>query len=165
MTDITAEFLRSVLSYDPDTGVFTRLATSGGREAGTVAGGVSRGRRGGYVKISVMNKQHLAHRLAWLHVNGEWPPGRIDHKDLCKTNNAILNLRIATQSQNCANKGAMKTNTSGLKGVSWHPGAKKWTAQITVDGEHHYIGRFVKKSDARMAYLRVAQQHFGEFAR
>ena len=32
---------------------------------------------------------------------------------------------------------------SNYVGVTWHKQAKKWKAQITIDGNHNYLGYFV----------------------
>src|ERR1700738_4035243 len=99
--DLTAEHLRELLNYDPDTGEFRRRASRGGEAAGTLAGCPRR--PGGYRIICVDRVIFLAHRLAWLHSYGVWPTKDIDHIDGDKTNNRIANLREATPAQNVMN--------------------------------------------------------------
>ena len=59
---ITAERLKQVLSYDPDTGIFRWLVGGRRRIKGAVAGTV----RYGYRRIMVDGSKYSAHRLAWL---------------------------------------------------------------------------------------------------
>lgn len=88
----------------------------------------------------------------------------VDHIDGNPLNNCRDNLRIATHSQNLMNKGKQSTNTSGYKGVSWHKGARKWAAQIIVNGKRLYIGEFKTPEEAHVAYCEAAKELHGEFA-
>lgn len=156
---LTRKRLREVLEYNPDTGVFTRLVGKfRGRRAGFVSGH-------GHIQISIDNRLYLAHRLAWLYVCGKWPPAGIDHIDNNKQNNAISNLRLATQSQNGANRCAPKTNRSGFKGVHWSNHTRKWRAQITVRGRGQNLGDFETPEEAHLAYVEAAKSSFGEYSR
>lgn len=44
------------------------------------------------------------------------------------------------------------TNTSGRRGVSWHKGAGKWAAKITVAYKCVHLGLFTDKDDAARAF-------------
>jgi hypothetical protein len=168
---ITAEFVRSILDYNPVTGAITWHARTGSsiciknwnqRFAGTVAGRLS---TLGYREISVLSQRYPASHLAWLYMTGEWPKDEIDHRDLNKDNNAFLNLREATRGQNVANTGIKSNNTSGLKGVSWHKATSKWTSQITKHGHHHHLGSFDCRAAASFVFQIEADKLHGEFAR
>lgn len=170
-SELTAERLRSVLTYDQETGIFvwrprpvekwpdrtwnTRFA---GSRAGTRV-------KGGRLSIRVDGVRYLASRLAWLYVTGSWPASEIDHRDCIKSNDRWLNLRLATTSQNGANTHKRSNNTSGHKGVTWHSRNKKWQAQIAVNGAHLYLGQFDDPALAGQAYAKAAVEHHGEFAR
>jgi hypothetical protein len=84
-----------------------------------------------------------------------------DHRDRDPLNNSRSNLRLATHSQNQANRGAnRRRGTSRFKGVSWSADKGKWQATLAKK----YIGRFVNESDAARAYDREAVRCYGEFA-
>ena len=172
--DITAQYVRERLDYDPETGVFTwkNLAStpenSGWvdswnlRFEGKPAG--SPGKRG-HLCIALDNKKYYAHRLAWLIVYGLWPIDEIDHIDGDKINNRITNLRAATHSQNAHNRSKNNNNKSGFKGVTWQSHAQKWRADIMVEGETLNLGYFCTKEEAAEAYADAAHRLHGEFAK
>lgn len=87
-----------------------------------------------------------------------------DHVDGNGLNNQRSNLRVATQQQNTWNSRA-RVGTSLYKGVSWAEHAKRWRAQIVLDGENTHLGYHVSEEDAARAYDKKAQELFGEFAR
>lgn len=89
----------------------------------------------------------------------------VDHKDGNGLNNQKNNLRICTASQNLANARVSKSNSSGLKGVSWHKAAKKWQAYISFDKKRIHIGLFENINDAGAAYDKKAVQIYGAFAK
>lgn len=148
-----AEFLKSILRYDSETGIFTwRKFRGGSAKAGTVAGSLD---SKGYVQIKIKHRLYLAHRLAWLYVHGEMPSGHIDHVDRNPKNNAIANLRICTRFENHQNLGIRANNTSGATGVSWIKASKKWLAYINANGKRIRIGRYESKDDAIAARLKA----------
>ena len=125
---ISADELRRIFDYDPETGHFTWVVKTHPKVTiGKIAG---RRDRKGYIEIKVHNRFYRAHRLAWLYVYGEWPRDQIDHINGVRDDNRISNLREATSAQNCSNKGMSKNNTSGFKGVSWYKPTSKWGARI-----------------------------------
>jgi len=157
-----AAYVRSILSYDPDTGVLTwRVARSPSVCAGTRAGVCVRG----YVRVRLLYTTYAAHRLAWLITFGKWPNGDLDHINHVKDDNRIANLREATDSQNGANRLINRNSTSGFKGVYWHRGHERWYAHIKVSGRRHFLGSYDDPSEAHAAYVRAANELFGQFAR
>lgn len=86
-------------------------------------------------------------------------PPREEHK----VDNRKSNLRIVTRSQNCINTATYKNNSSGHRGVSWHKGQQKCLARIQVNGTNIYLGAFVNKEDAAMAYEDASNKYFGEY--
>jgi hypothetical protein len=159
---ITAEHLRELLHYDPETGVFTWIMRGPGRRLCGTVGSVN---PLGYQRIAINRRYYQAHRLAWLYVHGEWPVGDIDHINGDPGDNRIANLRPATRSQNLANSKRRKNNTSGYKGVSWNKQARKWHARIGVDGQYKHLGLFTDPAEAHEAWLAAAKKTSREFAR
>lgn len=161
--ELTAARLRDVLDYEPLTGVFrwkVRVSTHvyPGDVAGTDKGG-------GYIVIALDGIRHYAHRLAWLYTHGVWPESGLDHKDTDPSNNAIGNLRPATETQNHANTPRRADNVSGFKGASWHRTSKRWRAQIQLGNRKIHLGVFKAPEEAHAAYVAAANIHFGEYAR
>lgn len=161
-TDLTAARVRELLDYNPETGEFRwRLSNSKRAPVGAVAGVISRG----YRLIRIDGCLYRGHRLAWLHVHGHWPVAEIDHVNLDKADNRIANLREASRSQQLANQGRRRDNTSGFKGAFWEASRRKWQAYIQVNGRRIHLGRFATPEAAHAAYVTAAAEHFGEFAR
>lgn len=143
MPKLTVERLRAVLSYDAETGVFVWRVSSKGTAAGAIAGA----KLGtGYTTITVDQERFLAHRLAWFYVHGRWPADQIDHIDGDRRNNAIANLREAT---NQANQWNRKTKKSYLCEGGTNVGIA-WAGSLEHKQAHH--------RDAPLAYwLRLAE--------
>ncbi len=115
--DVTAERVRELLHYDPETGIFTHKVSRGGVSAGDIAGCLD---SLGYVRISLgRGASRFAHRLAWLLVYGKWPDGDIDHIDQAKANNRIANLRDVSRSANNQNRDKPQRNNMfvGIKNI------------------------------------------------
>lgn len=154
--------LQRLLHYDPETGIWTRrIATINSKPPGEP---FLPTHNHGYVHIYVFKKKRLAHRLAVFYMTGEWPKGKIDHKNQNRANNSWKNIRPATQSRNAANSRIRKDNISGFRGVSWNATRKKWDVRITVKRKHIWLGRHADKNVAIETYKQAAIGYFGEFA-
>jgi len=147
MSDLTAEDLRRLLSYDEQTGLFTR--------DGKIAGVLN---SWGYVQIRVKGRNYMAHRLAWLYVRGQWPANQIDHINRRKTDNRIINLREATNSENAQNAGAHKDNAAGARGIYFDKSRNRWVAELCLNDKVVFKQRFKDKLDAVNARARAEEQ-------
>lgn len=84
-----------------------------------------------------------------------------DHADQRKWNNCRRNLRDCDSSQNKANVGKVRSNTSSkFKGVSWSQSTQKWT--VFVGGK--YVGRSDSEVNAALMYNAGAIEKYGEFS-
>ncbi|MES0266800.1 HNH endonuclease [Citrobacter sedlakii] len=160
MCELTQEKLKSLLHYDPETGIFTRKKGGGGRAAGSMAGWVN---GHGYIQISVDGRDYKAHRLAMLYMYGERPE-MVDHINMIRSDNRIVNLRAATRAQNGQNSRIRSDNASGVKGVSWDKRINKWVARCTCNGHENWIGSFENKECAIEAVRLFRGKIHGEFA-
>ena len=165
---LTAQRLRDLLVYDPETGVFRwRAAHTNAVKAGQVAGSLM---PQGYVRISITvdgeRKRFMAHRLAWLYVHGGWPAGELDHRDTNRAGNAIANLREATHAQNMMNARRCR-NKTGFKGVKRvkHNQTNPYVAVIKDRGWQRKLGYFPTPEQAHAAYCEAARVSFGDFWR
>ena len=159
-SDLSAEFVRTLFDYDPETGFLIHKARFGviaGKRAGCV--------NSGYRRVKIHGTPYQEHRIIWLWVTGEWPENDVDHEDLDKTNNKWKNLRKATRSQNALNAGGRTIRKYGsLKGARYRVGQGNWQAMIRV-GKIVYLGTFATEIEAHAAYLEAAKKLAGEFAR
>lgn len=157
------EYLRSLFSYEPDTGLLRWAVDRAQMKVGDIAG-AARGPRG-YLQVSIDNKLYRVHLVIWKMVTGEEPVAQIDHEDMVKFNNRWHNLREATKSLNQGNVGLIKSNTSGVKNVRWYKAYQKWCAQFTKDGKCYFVGYFDDLVEAAAAVRRRYVEVYGEFAR
>lgn len=155
--------LKELLSYNPESGVFTWIQDRGKCQKGDVASGTN---CNGYRSIRLDYVRYPMHRLAWLYVHGKFPENFIDHINMDKSDNRLCNLRPVTNSQNMMNsvrKG--QVTTSRWKGVSWISGKKKWKATVNANGVKHWLGYFNDEREAAEECMFALLKHHGEFAR
>jgi hypothetical protein len=158
---LTQDRLKSLLHYDPDTGVFTNKVTRANAVGGEIAG--YRHYASGHWYITVDYKKYKAHRLAWLYYYGIWPE-EIDHINGNGTDNRITNLRECTHQQNGRNTKLRIDNTSGKKGVYFDKKNRKYRAYIGINGKNRFIGsRFDTVEEAIAARNKAEIELFGEF--
>lgn len=155
MNNLTQESLKTIITYDRDTGV---LRWIGGQKADFEAGTL---RPNGYRRIRVLGSYYYAHRLAWLYEFGSNPNGQIDHLNGVRNDNRIINLRDVSAATNRENiRIAYASNKTGFLGVS--PTKGKFKAQIKIGEKVVHIGVYTNPQDAHEAYKkRKRELHFG----
>jgi hypothetical protein len=156
--DITANDLRRLLRYDPETGLFTWLERTGNARwnaqfANKPAGSLD---PGGYVKVL----KQWAHRLAWLYMHGEWPKGQIDHINGKRDDNRLANLRDGTRKANMENRHTANKKRSGLPlGVTFDKRRGDYSISLTHNYRRIYRGSFATPEEAHTAYLIAKRKH------
>jgi hypothetical protein len=98
-------------------------------------------------------------------MTGEWPGRDIDHEDGDGLNNRWRNLRLASGTQNQANRPKTARNKTGFKGVSFLKSRKTYFASIKINGKSRTLGYFASAEAAARSYDTAALDLFGEFAR
>ena len=95
------ELLLETLHYNPETGEWHWLKQTSSRSlVGQKTGNVGTNSRTGiqrrYVRFN--GKLHLASRLAWFYMTGEWPNMTIDHINRDSLDDRWINLRDVSYS-------------------------------------------------------------------
>ena len=155
------EVLNTLLHYDPETGEFRWKQLRRNQISENSIAGYRHG--SGYIHIKISGKKYPAHRLAYKMHYGIEPDGILDHIDTNRSNNRILNLRIATIAQNNANSKVRSHSLTGVKGVS--PISRGYRARIKLDKKEIYLGYYKTIEEAKSAYDKAAKEYHGEFAR
>ena len=159
-------YFKSLLSYDPISGIFNWLVKrhrhGGMILPGDAAGSLHVGKGRGYIIIGVDGKMYRAHRLAWWFMTGSPVPEdrELDHEDRIRHHNWWSNLRLATRPQNTMNSGIRSDNTSGVKGVYWIKARQCWMAKIVVNGKPVHLG-YTDTVEQAAELRKAADIHYG----
>lgn len=159
---ISHDRMLSLVLYNPETGVFTRLKESGLRKAGSVMGCRT---RFGYTSIGIDGVDYRAARLAHFYMTKCWPAFFMDHINGVRWDDRWCNLREATPAQNSANRQGVAASKMPLKGVFRDKHRRKWRSSIQVGKKVIHLGAFETPEEAHAAYLREAEKIHGEYAR
>jgi len=167
-TDITADYVRSILDYDPATGIFrwkhrTDIrACDNARMIGKIAGSLD---KKGYRRIIINRRNYAAHRLAWLYTTGEWPIDEVDHKNLNKDDNRFKEIREATSSDNGCNRQTRADSGTQLRGIYLDKRYGGYVVKIQRHGKRIYLGTVSTAKEAIAVYATAAEKLHGEFKR
>ena len=158
----SAEYLKQLFIYDPDTGVFYNKVDrcNGKHKKWAIAGGAHQSKTNQiwYWRIYVLSKPYQAHRLAYYmyHVKDPYP-FYIDHINRNGLDNSIDNLREATVQQNNQNRAIFKNNTSGFAGVYKLKG-EKWSVRIN----DKRLGTYKTQAEAITARYKAEVEIYGD---
>lgn len=141
--------VRSVFSYDPETGFLSR--------GDTLLDGKS-------MRASYRGYAFIKTQLIWAIHYGYWSDKLIDHWDGDNTNNKLENLREATYQQNQFNKVGFGEYPKGVVFKRDANRSKPWAARIRIDGKKIPIGSYYTMEEAAAAYVEAAEKYQGEFA-
>ena len=146
-SELTAEKIRELFNYDPDTGV---LRWRNGRQ---VRGVQLRSDGKPYLVVHVFRRLYRAHRVVWAHYHGAWPTGVIDHINGDGVDNRIENLRDTDMAVNSQNqRRARIDNKSGFLGVETTV-AGTYQARIRTGRSRLSLGTYATPEEAHQAYL------------
>lgn len=85
----------------------------------------------------------------------------IDHINHNTLDNREINLRKCTIKENNENrKGAKRTNSSNIRGVSFSKKQKKWIARIGVNYKNIWLGSFEDIKDAENTVIKARKEYF-----
>jgi hypothetical protein len=155
---LTKELLESLFAY-----IDGKLIRKTGRkgEIGSFAGCIHKGT--GYVHVKINHRAYKMHRVVFLLHHG-YLPEIVDHIDGDKTNNRIENLRAANKQENCMNQKIRSTNSSSIKGVSWHKTNKKWKVALCKNYKSFYYGTYADKELAELVAIEATNLLHGNFS-
>lgn len=158
LTDLTQSYVKEILNYTPETGIFVWLVHRYRYHIGDIAGSIN---SKGYLIITINGKKYKASRLAHLYMTGEWPQKDMDHDNTLRHDNRWENLREASTSQNCFNHPVKITNKLGVKGVYFYRGM--YRAQIQINKIKIFLGQYETLAEAKEAHDKAANELQGEF--
>lgn len=150
--------LLEVVEIPPDkygvwSGLVWKVRRGGKANAGSVAGRPQPNNKNpGRVDwvVGIDNVYYVVSRVIYFMTYKEDPGSvQVDHKDQNWLNNNAQNLRLSTDaSVQKINSPIRRDNTSGVTGVSWDEGSKKWKARAKIKNKLTYLGRFTCKHEA-----------------
>lgn len=152
----------ALFDYESDTGLLRwKISPSPKIKAGAIAGTKT---KRGYIRVMYEQQSYMAHLLIWAIAHGEWPAHEVDHRDRVRDHNRLDNLRPASEWLNALNKSVGKSNTSGVKNVSFHRRTGKWWARIAVGNrKRKSLGLFDTVEAAAAAYRAAETIHHGQW--
>ena len=161
---LTQKYLKESLEYNPETGIFTwrerpenhfkdgkrfnkeiNCKKWNSKLSNKVAGTLN---KIGYIAINIYDNIYLAHRLAFLYMEGYFPEYEVDHINRIRNDNRWCNLRHVTPMCNSQNCKILSTNTSGVIGVVFSKRTNKWIARLEVNGKQKNLGSYTNFDDA-----------------
>jgi hypothetical protein len=148
---ITQDYLKSILYYNPKTGIFRwKPNNRGNNTGGKIAG--HKNKIHGYVEIRITGYGLFrAHRLAWFYVYGVWPD-YIDHINLIRHDNILINLRNVSNQVNNQNR-KIHHQEGRLLGASFCRKSSNWQSSIYINGKSYGLGKFKTQQEAHDAYM------------
>lgn len=156
--ELTQKELKELINYDPITGIVTNKKQRGCITVGKELKSLTND----YYHHRINGTNYPLHRLIMFYMLGSKFDQDlvINHIDENKTNNKWCNLEVTTTRWNNIKVTSRKTNTSGVKGVSFDKVNNKWKAQITVNYKGINLGRY-KDFDDAVAARKQAEIKYG----
>lgn len=121
-----------------------------------------RAREDGYIQRTWIEDGKTCHELLHRFIMEAHEDVLVDHENGDRWDCRKENLRVATFSQNAANRPTTALDRA-WKGIYAH--GNRWKARIKLEGQNVYLGSFQTPQEAAYAYDAAAKRLFGEFAR
>jgi hypothetical protein len=109
-------------------------------------------------RCSEVHGSEYLHQAVTGHVHSQ-----LDHKNGNGHDCRRPNLQPLTNAENQRKARHGRYGSSRFRGVSWHKGRGKWSAQIGIDGSLKHLGSFAFETDAAIAFNYNAAYLWGEF--
>ena len=157
---LTADRLREVVSYNPETGHFTR---KNGEPSGSISDQ-------GYIRIKIHQDQDTGQVISStsscmaIYMTGKNPVEQIDHINGDRLNNKFSNLREASRLQNNRNSVSKSYVNDLPRGVAIAQPSGRFKAYIRTSGKQRHLGTFDTPEEASEFYQLAADLLHGEFA-
>ena len=132
-TILTKELLHNLFNYCDGILYWKKR---NGNKAGTNGGR--------YLQTAVNKKLYGNHRLIFMMFNGYFPE-EVDHINNNRADNRVENLRASDKTTNKHNSLKPKTNTSGIKGVSWVAKRNYWRCVLWNNNKSKEVSGFKTK--------------------
>lgn len=163
--ELTHEYLKQCIDYNPETGEFKWKITQGTNVYGNDAFCVNMLRNNIIsLQTRILGKLHMTNRLIVFWMTGYMPsPNRL----VMTIDNNALNLKWSNIKVGNRSEAQIKRRNSGViasKGVYFNNKRNKYVANITKNGNIIFLGYYTTESEAREAYMKAARKHYGELA-
>lgn len=163
--ELTHEYLRQVIDYNPETGEFKWKITQGKAKYGNDAFCfMFQNGEKAVCHTRILSKNYTTFRLIVFWMTGYMPS---PNRDVMSIDNNIMNMKWNNIRVGARSDVRIKARTYGLcamKGVYWNKAVKKYVAQIKINGKQKYLGLFKTEHEAHEAYMKAARKHYGELA-
>ena len=151
----TAETLRHLFAYEPDTGRLVRTKSDRSDMVGVAAD---------YRTVEVFGERYRTTHVIWAILTGEWPQEFIDHINGNDQDNRQINLREATASQNQWNKIQGGKLPKGVVFKKDAQRSKPWSVRFRWFGTKFYFGSYATEAEAIEVANRERAKLHGEFS-
>lgn len=116
----------------------------------------------GYGRFGIGRSTKLSHRVSFELSGGTIPVGmEVDH--ICHNRTCVnpAHLRVVTSQKNSENHSGPQSNSkTGIRGVHWVTGKRKWGASVNQKGRKYFVGYFDDIQDAAEAVLNKRNELF-----
>lgn len=132
------EYLRSLFTYDADSGILRWRETRGSRaRAGEPAGGKS---KRGHLMVGVNGVQVMVHQVALAMLNNAWPSGVVRHANGDSSDNRLANLQAMTKQEAHAGSRSQAITPENVHAIfRYDDGTLYWRESLS--GKHRIEGQ------------------------